>query len=336
MLSDKSGRAKRRRPNLGAQVNGNISHDTSQKNNYLNGPPLRSLAFSTVIKDKDASNCPIPLKSARIQSTEDTSTFKPSVVNQNNSSFFSNVTKSNANTSSSTLTHPENNLDTQSGINIPSNHTSNNAVRSSNLPSISPVRGLIGQQFQKAPAVAESTGSSDIQNITNPNFAFGLKQGGKIRAKVGGGLEQVRAQRGGIIINREETSNLSDNNQQQLQAAKPLHQFLCPSSGNSSNNLTNPFPKLDFTSSSRCSTASGTANMAQPGSADISSFSPKPLASKASRDIIEKHQQVLTRKAGAYDESIDSTVRSQNITKGNSGNLQMLGLYNLNTRVLHR
>ena len=327
MLSDKSGRAKRRRPNLGAQVNGNISHDTSQKNNYLNGPPLRSLAFSTVIKDKDASNCPIPLKSARIQSTEDTSTFKPSVVNQNNSSFFSNVTKSNVNNSSSTLTHPAKIPDKQSGINIPSNHTSNSAVRSSNLPSISPLGGLLGQQLQKIPQAAGNTSNSDVQSIVTPNFASGLKQGGKIRAKVGAGLEQVRAQRGGITINREETSNLSDNNQQELQATKPFNQFICPSSGSTSNNLTNPFPKIDFGSSSTCSTASSnTTNILQPGSADISSFSPKPLASKTNRDIIEKNQQILTKKAGAYDESLNITPSSQTITKGTSGNLPLLKL----------
>ena len=166
---------------------------------------------------------------------------------------------------------------------------------------MSPVGGLLGQQLQKTPPAAGSTSIIDVLNIVNPNFAFGLKQSGKIRAKIGAGLEQVRAQRGGIIINREQTSNLSDNNQQQLQATKPLNQFICPSSGSTSNNLANPFPKIDFASSSTCPTASNTTNMLQPGSADISSFSPKPLTSKTSRDIIEKHQQILTRKAGAYD-----------------------------------
>ena len=283
IIPDKTVRAKRRRPNLGAPVNGNTSNVKTfgGKDNYFNGPPLRSLAFSPVIKDNGAAQ--VPLKSARIQNVDE------SKLNQHKESSFSTAT-SNAN-----------NIEMIMQSKIPGAHVDTNpssitksekifAKSSHNLLSNSHSNKY--RQDQSRSTVNNIADSKVVMPNTMGTTSLPAKQGGKIKTKIAGGLEQARVQRGCTSIKDEEHTD-STKDGHRLQDAKSLSMFMNPGSKPSDKNNMS-FPTINFSSASPVKPSLRADHLG-------TSISPAPLVSKASREVIDKNQDILTRKAGAYD-----------------------------------
>ena len=279
-------------------MNGNISHNRflHSKDNFLNGPPLRSLAFSTVVKDKDPPQ--VPLKSARIQNTDKEPALLPSSGNQHNSLFPS------INSNASSLGKLTQSTTSRKGDKMcPSSNTCNesNVVPSNKLSSSSPI-SMLGHLQERQSGI-----TSGMPTVVDTNFSLSTKQGGKIKTKIGSGLAQARAQRGCATVRSEEGSNP---NNEQLQATQSLSTFLNPNH-KLPISATMTFPNINFSSSSPLRSDLSKENI-------DTSFSQKALVSKASQGIIDKNQEILTRKAGAY-ESLNTTTSQNAKNAGNFG-----------------
>ena len=137
--------------------------------------------------------------------------------------------------------------------------------------------------------------------------ALPTKQGGKIRTKISTGLEQVRAQRGGTNMIRDENLK-SSKDEYQLENAKSLSTFFNPDNNISDKTFksTKPFPDINFSSSN---SVKPSINVGQ-----LDTLSQAPLVSKSSREIISKNQDILTRKAGAYGTYGISSIHTSTIT----------------------
>jgi len=276
---DNSGRAKRRRPNLGAPINGDMIQKGSPgcKNNYFNGPPLRSLAFWP--KSKDVGAPQVPLKSARIPNLEESRTIQPNMQspqpNPSNANKLGVLVSSSSpiqevkrNSSTANITEP---TFTKAPFNIPSNLNSK------------------GHQFSSA--------SKDIQLPNNNvggaviNISQPEKFGGKIKTKLQSGLEQAKAQRGSATLKKDEALE-STSETYRLQETKSLSSFLAPN-----NTLTGnrgfSIPNIDTSSPQTAKPTNCVENLDRP-------LLQSPLVSKSSLKSIEKNQDILTRKAGAY------------------------------------
>ena len=230
IISEKSGRAKRRRPNLGAPLNGNASNASRLRanNSYFNGPPLRSLAFSPVSKDKASAQA--SMKSARIQNLNETSVNSSgppaswsATINANDSKKSSQienitVTKSSAANKSTpfiALSSDPTRLSTFS--NKPENNIS---------------------------SFGNNKNSDSASNTSIP--AIATKQGGKMKTKISSGLNQVRAQRSGANSNNELTFE-SSSNENELQNTKSLSMFF--NSSKSDNEKSMKLPDINFSPS---------------------------------------------------------------------------------------
>ena len=279
LILDNSGRAKRRRPNLGAPINGDMIQKGSpgSKNNYFNGPPLRSLAFWP--KSKDVGAPQVPLKSARIPNLEESRTIQPNMQspqpNPSNANKLGVLVSSSSpiqevkrNSSTANITEP---TFTKAPFNIPSNLNSK------------------GHQFSSA--------SKDIQLPNNNvggaviNISQPEKIGGKIKTKLQSGLEQAKAQRGSASLKKDEALE-STSETYRLQETKSLSSFLAPN-----NTLTGnrgfSIPNIDTSSPQTAKPTNCVENLDRP-------LLQSPLVSKSSLKSIEKNQDILTRKAGAY------------------------------------
>ena len=297
---DKTARAKRRRPQLGAPSNGNVSNNKSVmgKDTYFNGPPLRSLAFSPVLKDKGAAQ--VPLKSARIQNIDEStlSQHKPSLSsfatpNANYLPSFGRSKNSEQVTDGKLPVTKDGDL-TKSSYNLAANAGSSNDHKD--------LKCVINNCVtEKSIVLTDPVQTSSILQT---------KQGGKIRAKIATGLEQVRAQRGGTNIKSDENIE-SSKDDYELNNAKSFSTFINPANNFSDKNFKSAtaFPGINFPPSS-------SVNLSL---SHIDTLSQAPLVSKSSRDIISKNQDILTRKAGAYEIHGTSSSHTSKIT----GNVEL-------------
>ena len=230
IISEKSGRAKRRRPNLGAPLNGNASNASRLRanNSYFNGPPLRSLAFSPVSKDKASAQA--SMKSARIQNLNETSVNSSgppaswsATINANDSKKSSQIENSNVAKSSA------------ANKSTPFIALSSDPTRLSTFSN---------KPENNISSFGNNKNSDSGSNTSIP--AIATKQGGKMKTKISSGLNQVRAQRSGANSNNE-LSFESSSNENELQNTKSLSMFFNPSK--SDNEKSMKLPDINFSSS---------------------------------------------------------------------------------------
>merc|ERR1712156_670186 len=217
MSNDKCGRAKRRRPNLGAPINGNASTTNRFRANHsnFNGPPLRSLAFSPVSKDKASAQT--SLKSARIQNLSETNSNNTSSPSCSTSTNNANISKN-----ASQLLNPDSRIETKAFATNQSKPFLSEYSNSTLLTSFNK------QEPNNTSVFSNRKNIHDVVSNT-PVSAIPAKQGGKMKTKISSGLEQVRAQRSGVNSNYE-LSVESSSNENQLQNNKlPNINFTIPS-----------------------------------------------------------------------------------------------------------
>jgi hypothetical protein len=239
---EKSGRAKRRRPNLGAPPSGNGSTATIRANHsYFNGPPLRSLAFSPVSKDKSAAQA--ALKYARIQNVAERSS------NHSSSSIrFSANNNANDTKKASQSTSPEKRIDTKSsGIN-----ELKPFMAQSSTSTLLPYTNKQEQNFTSSFSNNKSNISDTVSITPVPSIAS--KQGGKMKTKISSGLEQDRAQRF-VTKSKNELSLESSSDGSELQNTKSLSMFLKSAASDTEKSL--KLPNINFTASSNVSSSAG-------------------------------------------------------------------------------
>jgi hypothetical protein len=159
------------------------------------------------------------------------------------------------------------------------------------------------------PVIGNSIADKSIvlMDTLQTSSALPTKQGGKIRTKISTGLEQVRAQRGGKNMIGDENLEYSKD-EYQLKNTKSLSTFLNPVNNLSDKTFESikPFPDINFSSSS---SVKPSLNVGQ-----LDTLSQAPLVSKSSREIISKNQDILTRKAGAYETYGTSSSHTSTIT----------------------
>jgi len=232
MSNDKCGRAKRRRPNLGAPINGNASTTNRFRANHsnFNGPPLRSLAFSPVSKDKASAQT--TLKSARIQNLSETNSNNTSSPSCSTSTNNANISKN-----ASQLLNPDSRIETKAFATNQSKPFLSESSNSTLLTSFNK------QEPNNTSVFSNRKNIHDVVSNT-PVSAISAKQGGKMKTKISSGLEQVRAQRSGVNSNYE-LSVESSSNENQLQNTKSLSMFL--KSDGSDKEKNNKLPNINFT-----------------------------------------------------------------------------------------
>ena len=230
IISDKSGRAKRRRPNLGAPLNGNASNASRLRanNSYFNGPPLRSLAFSPVSKDKASAQA--SLKSARIQNLNETSVNSSGPPGSWSTTINANDSKKSSQIENINVTKP-----LAANKSTPFNALSSDPMRLST--------------FSNKPEnnISSFGNNKNSDSGSNPSIpAIAAKQGGKMKTKISSGLNQVRAQRSGANSNNE-LSFESSSNENELQNTKSLSMFFNSSKSDTEKSM--KLPDINFSSS---------------------------------------------------------------------------------------
>ena len=143
-----------------------------------------------------------PLKSARIQNTDNTARLFPPSENQNSSPFISSVTSNATNPEKSIEANPSQKRGDKilSSINTCKD---SNLASSTNLASGSPIN--IFGQLEKGSLIGKiGENISKIPSTLGITDTLPTKHDWKIRANVGRGLEQVRATRGSTFLKRVE------------------------------------------------------------------------------------------------------------------------------------
>ena len=236
----------------------------------MNGPPLRSIAFSTIIKEKP----PASLKSARIQPTAtDMSSINTPVatsigtqaVNKSGTLYSSNC---NANTFHSPMSKSNNG----------GNNIENAAISSvkSNCYLASPPNMLTTSK-------QEPMGNNEVSRSCEV---------GNVNAKVGSGIGSLTAKQSASGANKIGEESFTTGHQKNPEGMKSLHDLLSPSS------------KI----SKRFNTATPKTGVTIGGS-------PQGLVSRSSMAAIDGYQQVLTRKAQAF-EPPSNVPTNQNMATG--------------------
>ena len=230
IISEKSGRAKRRRPNLGAPLNGNASNASRLRanNSYFNGPPLRSLAFSPVSKDKASAQA--SMKSARIQNLNETSVNSSGPLASWSATINANDSKKSSQIENITVTKSSAANKSTPFIALSSDPTRLSTF--SNKPE------------NNISSFGNNKNSDSASNTSIP--AIATKQGGKMKTKISSGLNQVRAQRSGANSNNELTFE-SSSNENELQNTKSLSMFF--NSSKSDNEKSMKLPDINFSPS---------------------------------------------------------------------------------------
>ena len=229
-----------------------------------------------MIKDKGTAH--VPLKSARIQNADHFTNVQHKTMS------FSSISNNANNVERQVQSKP---LEKPVVANVSCLKSEGSKNENSNNFSSSSKPSDYHQVYNKS---LNNKDTNKSVGISDAMFSQPSNQGGKIRTKIGGGLEQVRAQRGSTSM-KTNADLKSVEHDYQLKDTKSLSMFMTPE--NVLINKNTPFPNIDISSIPDNS-------IVKSKSLDTSFFQ-TPLVSKTSREIIEKNQNILTKKAGAYE-----------------------------------